>query len=106
MIWNLSFRWPMVSLKTVLHVSDLTPTSRAMDNPARMASYSAWLLDVLKAKWRDFLMRISLGPSSTMLAAAPFGFDEPSTQSVHWSFFGVRWRSLTKSRRHCALMGP
>jgi len=79
LIWNSSFRWPAVSLESVLHVSDLTPTSRARDKPARIASYSAWLLDVLKAKWRDFSMRISLGPSSTMSAPTPFGFDEPST---------------------------
>jgi len=51
----------------------------ARDKPVRMASYSAWLLDVLKSKWRDFSMRISLGPSRTMPAPAPFGFDEPST---------------------------
>ena len=68
-----------MSLESVFHVKDLTPTSRAKDRLARMASYSAWLLDVLKAKWRDFLMRISLGPSNTMLALAPFGFEEPST---------------------------
>ena len=76
MIWNSSFKWPMVSSESV---SDLTPTSRSRDKPARMASYFAWLLDVLKAKLRDFSMRISLGPSSTMPAPAPFGFDEPST---------------------------
>jgi len=79
LIWNSSFRWPTVSLESVLHVSVLTPTSRARDRPARMASYSAWLLDVLKAKWRDFSMRMSLGPSKTMSACASFGFDEPST---------------------------
>jgi len=79
LIWNSSFKWPMVSLESVLHVNDLTPTSRARDKSARMASYSTWLLDDLKAKWKDFLMRISLGPSSTMSASAPFGFDEPST---------------------------
>jgi len=79
LIWNSSFRWPTISLESVLHVSDLTPTSRARDNPARMASHLAWLLDVLKAKWRNFSMRISLGPSRTMSAPAPFGFDEPST---------------------------
>jgi len=73
LIWNSSFKWPTVSLELVLHVSDLTPTSRAKDKLARMASYTAWLLDVLKAKWRDFLMRISLGPSSTMSAPAPLG---------------------------------
>jgi len=39
-----------VSLELVLHVNDLTPTSRARDRLARMASYSALLLDVLKAK--------------------------------------------------------
>ena len=64
MIWNSSFKWPIVNLESVLHVSDFTPTSRARDKPARMALYSAWLLDVLKAKWRDFSMRMSLGPSS------------------------------------------
>jgi len=62
-----------------LHVNVLTPTSWARERPARMASYSAWLLDVLKAKWRDFSMRISLGPSNTMPTPAPFGFVEPST---------------------------
>jgi len=39
-----------VSLELVLHVSVLTPTSRARVRPARIASYSAWLFDVLKAK--------------------------------------------------------
>jgi len=68
-----------MSLELVLHVSVLTPTSRARDRPTRMASYSAWLLDVLKAKLRDFSMRMSLGPSKTMSAPAPFGFKEPST---------------------------
>jgi len=34
----------------VLHVNFLTPTSRARERPARIASYSAWLFDVLKAK--------------------------------------------------------
>ena len=66
-------------MESVLHMSDLTPTSRARDKPTRIASYSAWLLDVLKAKWRDFSMRILLGPSRTMSALAPFGFDKPST---------------------------
>jgi len=42
-----------MSLESVLHMSLRTPTSRANDNPARMASYSAWLLEVLKAKCRD-----------------------------------------------------
>jgi len=79
LIWNSSFRWPTVSLESVLHVNDLTPTSRARDKPARMALYSAWLLDFLKAKWRDFSMRISLRPSNTMSAPSPFGFEEPST---------------------------
>jgi len=44
-----------MSLESVLHVKDLMPTSRAKDRPARMALYSAWLLDVLKAKWGGFL---------------------------------------------------
>jgi len=79
LIWNSSFRWPIASLESVLHVSILTLTSRARDKPAKMASYSAWLLDVLKAKWRDFLMRMSLGPSRTILTPAPFGFEEPLT---------------------------
>jgi len=78
-MWKSSFKWPTLSLESVLHVSDLTPTSRARDKPTRMASYSAWLLDVLKAKWRNFSMRISLGPFSTMPAPAPFGIDKPST---------------------------
>jgi len=79
LIWNLSFRCPIVSLKSVLLVNVLTPTSRARERPTRMASYSAWLLDVLKAKWRDFSMRMSLGPSNTMPAPVPFEFEEPST---------------------------
>ena len=54
MIWNSSFKWPTVSLESVLHLSDLIPTSRARDKPARMASYSAWLLEVLNAKCKDF----------------------------------------------------
>ena len=65
-------------LGVVLHVKVLTPTSRASERPAKMASYSAWLLDVLKAKWRDFSMRISLGPSNTMPTPTPFGFEDPS----------------------------
>ena len=60
-----------MSLESVLHVSVLTPTSLARDRPTRMTSYSAWLLEVLKAKWRDFLMRMS--------TPAPFGFEEQST---------------------------
>jgi len=79
LISNSSFRWPTVSLESILHVSDFIPTSRARDKPARMASYSAWLLEVLKAKCRDFLMRMLLGPSSMMSAPVPFGLDEPST---------------------------
>jgi len=62
-----------------VHVKDLMPTSRARERPTRMASYLAWLLDVLKAKWRDFSMRISVGPSNTMSAPTPFGFEEPSS---------------------------
>ena len=68
-----------MSLESVLHVSVLMSTSWARDRPTRMASYSAWLLDVLKAKSRDFSMRMSLGPSKTMSAPFPFGFEEPST---------------------------
>jgi len=79
LIWNSSFRCPTVSLESVLHVNVLTPTLQARERSARMASYSAWLLDVLKAKWRDFSMRISLGPSNTMPAPKPFRFEEPST---------------------------
>jgi len=41
-----------------------------------------------------------------MPAPTPFGFEEPSTGSVHWSSVGMCWRSLTKSNRHWALMGP
>jgi len=100
LIWNSSFKWPTVSLESILHVSVLTPTLRARDRPARMASYSTWLLDILKAKWRDFSMRMSLGPSKTMPAPAPFGFEEPSTYNVHWSSLGFCCRSLTMSRRH------
>jgi len=51
-------------------------------------------------------MRMSLRPSKTMLAPTPLGFKEPSTWSVHWSSMGVCCRSLTKSKRHWALMGP
>jgi len=58
-------------------------TSRASDKPARMASYSTWLLEVLKAKWSDFSMRMSLGPSRTIPTPAPFVFEEPSIYSVH-----------------------
>ena len=78
LIWNSSFRWPTVSLELLLHVSILTSTSQARDKPARMALYLAWLLDVLKVKWRDFSMRMSLGPSRTISTLAPFGFEEPS----------------------------
>ena len=83
MIWNSSFKWPTVSLESVLHVSVLTPTSQARDRPARMASYSTWLLYVLKVKWRDFSMRMSVGPSKTLSAPASFGFEEPSMYNVH-----------------------
>jgi len=79
LIWNSSFRCPTVSLESVLHVNILTPTSRARERPTRMASYSAWLFDVLKEKWRGFSMRMSLGPSNTMPAPTPFEFEEPST---------------------------
>ena len=68
-----------MSLESVLHIRDLIPTLRARDRSARMASYSAWLLEVLKAKCRDYSMRMSLGPFSTMPAPAPFGLDESST---------------------------
>ena len=68
-----------MSLESVLHVSVLTLTSQVRDRPTRMASYSAWLVDVLKAKWRDFSMRMSLGPSKTMSTSAPFEFEEPLT---------------------------
>jgi len=67
-----------MSLEPVLHISVLTPTSCARDRPTRMALYSALLLEVLKVKWRDFSMRISLGPSRKMPAATPFRFEEPS----------------------------
>ena len=43
-----------MSFESVLHMSALMPTSRARDSPTRMASYSAWLLEVLKAKWTNF----------------------------------------------------
>jgi len=66
LIWNSSFKCPTVSLKSVLHVRNLIPTLWARNRPTRMASYSTWLLEVLMAKCRDFSMRMSLGPSSTM----------------------------------------
>ena len=74
-----------MSLKSVLHTRLRTPTSRANDNPARMASYSAWLLEVLKAKCKDFSMRIWLGPSRIISAPTPLRLEEPSTYSIHWS---------------------
>jgi len=89
-----------VSLEFVLHTRLRTPTSCANDNPTRMTSYSAWLLEVLKAKWRDFSMRIWLGLSRTILAPTPLRLEEPSTYSIHWSSSVVCWRLLTKSSRH------
>jgi len=38
LIWNSSFKCPTVSLESVLHVSVLTPTSRARERPVRIAS--------------------------------------------------------------------
>jgi len=35
-----------------------------------------------------------------------FGLEEPSTYSVNWSSSKVCYKSLTKSSRHWALMGP
>jgi len=83
-----------VSFESVLHMRLHTPNSRANDNLARMASSSAWLLKVLKAKCRDFSRRILLRPSRTILAPTPLGLEEPSTYSIHRSFSGVCWRSL------------
>ena len=94
-----------MSLESILHTSERTPTLCANDRLARMASYSAWLLKVLKEKCRDFSMRIWLRPSRTILAPAPLGLEEPSMYSVHWSSSRECWRSLTKSSRHWALMG-
>jgi len=94
-----------VSLESILHTRLRTPTSRSNDNPVRMASYSAWLLEVLKAKCRDFSMRIWLGPFRTIPAPPPLGLEELLTYNIHWSSSGVCWRSLTKSSRHWALMG-
>jgi len=51
-------------------------------------------------------MRMWLGPSRTMPTPVPFGLEESSTYSVHWSSSGVCCRSLTKSSRHWALIGP
>ena len=72
-----------MKFKFLLHMRVHIPTSCANDSPARMASYSAWLLEVLKAKYIDFSMRIWLGPSSTIPSCAPLGLEEPSTYSVH-----------------------
>jgi len=71
LIWNSSFKWPTVSLESVLHVRMRTPTSFARDRPTNMASYWAWLLEVLKAKCNDFSMSIWLGPSRTMSMLVP-----------------------------------
>jgi len=95
-----------VSLESVLHMRVRIPTLHASDNLARMASYSAWLLEVLEIKCRDFSMRIWLGTSRTIPAPAPLGSEEPSTYSTHWSSSGGCWRSLTKSSKHWTLMGP
>ena len=73
-----------MSFESVLHTRLRTPTSSANDNPARMASYSAWLLEVLKAKCRDFSMRIWLGPFRRIPAPTPLRLEEPSTYSIHW----------------------
>jgi len=68
-----------------------------------MASYSAWLLDVLMLKRRGCSMRTLPGPSSTTPALARNGFEESSTCMVHQvSWMGdCSWRSLAKSARHC-----
>ena len=95
-----------MSLESILHIRERIPTSRASDNPARMALYSAWLLEVLKAKYRDFSMRMWLGLSRAIPTPTPLGLEEPSTYSVHWSSSGVCWRSLMKSSRYWTLMGP
>ena len=68
-----------MSLESFLHTSERTPTSRASDRPTRMASYSAWLLEVLKVKCMDFSMRMWLGPSRTIPALVPHGLEEPLT---------------------------
>ena len=83
-----------------MHTKERTPTSRTNDRPARMTSYSDLLLEVLKAKGRNFSMSMWLGPSKTIPTPAPFGLEDPSMYSVHWSSFRVCWRSLTKSSRH------
>jgi len=60
-----------MSLVSILHTKERISTSRVSDNPTRMASYSAWLLEVLKAKCRDFSMRMWLGPSRTISIFTP-----------------------------------
>jgi len=96
-----------VSFEFVLHRSLRAPTSRARLRPAIKGLYSAWLLDVLKLKRRDCSIRTLSSPSSITPAPAPGGFEEPSTCMVHQVCWGVcSCRSLAKSARHCALMGP
>jgi len=51
-------------------------------------------------------MRIWFGPSRMMPMPTPFSLEDLSTYKVHRSPSGACCRSLTKSNRHYALMGP
>jgi len=72
-----------------------------------MASYSTWLLEVLKLNCKNCRIRMFLGSSRMMPAPAPCGFKDLSTYIVnHYSLRGLLlcW-SLVKSAKHLALWG-
>ena len=81
--------------------------SLANSNPAMSASYSAWLLDVLNSKRKDYSICIFSGPSTTIPAPPILLLEEPSTCSVY-VLSGCRhcYNSDVNSAKHWDLIGP
>ncbi|MCI50429.1 hypothetical protein A2U01_0071673, partial [Trifolium medium] len=59
--------------------------SSANRNPARKASYSAWLFDVGKDSVIDTSIKIPFSFSRMIPAPAPVALEAPSTKIVHLS---------------------
>ncbi|CAJ2644831.1 unnamed protein product [Trifolium pratense] len=67
------------------------------DNPARKASYSAWLFEVGKDSASDSSISIPSSFSRMILAPAPVALDAPSTKIVHLSASSIEGDGLVIS---------
>ena len=100
---------PMTRRKSPLQIKLVISNSTARWRPTIIASYSAWLFEILNSNFMACSMTVSPGPSSTTPAPHERLFGEPFTYNVHLdSPSSVGWgvSYVAKSARAWDLMAP